>query len=111
MISPNQALTLSEVPVAAGGSAGGVLQTGQRVGSAIGIAAVGAVFFAAVASPGDWAKSFRTALVVTTVFVVAALLLAVVDVLGAVAATGPRPTGPGIAGSTRTDRARKRLLW
>src|SRR5207237_10932728 len=64
-ISPNQAITLSQVPAAGGGSAAGVLQTGQRVGSAIGIAAVGAVFFSTVASSGgDWARSFRTAVVV-----------------------------------------------
>ena len=81
-ISPNQAITLSQVPSAGGGSAAGVLQTGQRVGSALGIAAVGAVFFSTVASSGgDWAKSFRTALVVTTIFVAAALLLACADVV------------------------------
>ena len=82
-ISPNQAITLSEVPVSGGGSAAGVLQTGQRVGSSLGIAAVGAVFFSAVASTdGDYAAAFRKALLVTTVFVVAALVLALVDVLG-----------------------------
>ncbi|HEY8450879.1 MAG TPA: MFS transporter, partial [Natronosporangium sp.] len=38
VISPNVTLTLSEVPVRRAGSAGGVLQTAQRVGSATGIA-------------------------------------------------------------------------
>jgi MFS family permease len=79
---PNQAITLSQVPTAGGGSVAGVLQTGQRVGSAVGIAAVGVVFFSSVASSGDFAKAFRTALIETTVFVVAALLLACLDVLG-----------------------------
>src|SRR5581483_4488308 len=46
VITPNQTLTLGEVPVRRAGSAAGVLQTGQRIGSAIGIAAVGSVFFA-----------------------------------------------------------------
>ena len=44
-ISPNQTLTLAEVPVEYAGSSGGVMQTGQRVGTAIGIAVVTAVFF------------------------------------------------------------------
>jgi len=46
VISPNQTLTLVEVPVARGGSAGGVLQTGQRMGTSLGIAIVGALYFA-----------------------------------------------------------------
>ncbi|GAA1853682.1 MFS transporter [Brevibacterium marinum] len=44
-ISPNQTLTLADVPVEYAGSSGGVMQTGQRVGTAIGIAIVTAVFF------------------------------------------------------------------
>ncbi len=81
-ISPNQAISLSEVPPRGGGSAAGVLQTGQRVGSALGIAVVGAVFFAGLAgSHGDWAAAFRRGLAVTTVFVLAALVLAGLDVL------------------------------
>jgi hypothetical protein len=44
VISPNQTLTLSQVPVRRAGSAGGVLQTGQRIGSAAGIAVTGSVF-------------------------------------------------------------------
>lgn len=50
VIAPNLTLTLSQVPVVGGGSAAGTLQTGQRVGSAIGIAAVGSVFFARLPS-------------------------------------------------------------
>ncbi len=81
-ISPNQAITLSQVPTAGGGSAAGVLQTGQRVGSSLGIAAVGAVFFATVeAGHGDFAGGFRRALLVTLAFVVAALALACADAL------------------------------
>jgi MFS family permease len=80
VISPNQALTLSEVPPEGGGSAAGVLQTGQRIGTAVGIAAVGAVFFAAVsASHGDWATAFRHALLVVTAFVLIALCAAAAD--------------------------------
>ena len=59
VIAPNQALTLGEVPVEQAGTAGGLLQTGQRVGSAVGIAAVGSAFFSGVASSrGDYAHGF-----------------------------------------------------
>ncbi len=82
VISPNQTLTLSEVPVRRAGSAGGVLQTGQRIGAAAGIAATGSVFFSAVASSrGDFGLAFRHGLWVIVGFVVLALLLAVVDVV------------------------------
>jgi EmrB/QacA subfamily drug resistance transporter len=78
VISPNQALTLSRVPVLSAGSAGGTLQTGQRVGSAIGIAAVGSVFFAQVTRYG-WAPAYDHGLFVSVAFVVAALLVALLD--------------------------------
>ena len=48
VITPNQALTLADVDPVVGSTAGGVLQTAQRVGLAIGQAVIGAVFFAAV---------------------------------------------------------------
>src|SRR3954466_653302 len=82
VISPNQTLTLSEVPVERAGTAGGLLQVGQRIGAAVGIAAVGSVFFARVAATrGDFASAYEHGMFVATGFVVAALLLAVVDVL------------------------------
>jgi len=81
-ISPNQTLTLAEAPVAGAGSAAGVLQTAQRVGTALGIAVVAAVFFAVLgdtdADP-DWAGALRAGLRVSTAFVLAALLLAALD--------------------------------
>ncbi|MFG1880006.1 MFS transporter [Sphaerisporangium sp. NPDC049003] len=82
VVSPNQTLTLSEVPVAKAGTAGGVLQTGQRIGASIGIAAVGSAFFSQVASThGDYAPAFRHALLVNIAFILAAFLVALVDVL------------------------------
>jgi len=82
VISPNQALTLSEVPVERAGTAGGLLQVGQRIGAAVGIAAVGSVFFARVAATrGDFAGAYQHGMLVATAFVVAALVLAVVDVV------------------------------
>ena len=52
VITPNQALTLADVDPVAGSTAGGVLQTAQRVGLAIGQAVIGAVFFSAVVGTG-----------------------------------------------------------
>ncbi|MFG3256137.1 MFS transporter [Streptomyces sp. NPDC048172] len=80
VIAPNQTLALQDVPVAQGGTAGGVLQTGQRVGSAAGIAAVSAVFFASVARSHDWSVALDHGLLTALGFVVAALLVALVDV-------------------------------
>ncbi|WP_214103596.1 MFS transporter [Acrocarpospora catenulata] len=83
VITPNQTLTLSEVPVVRAGSAGGVLQTCQRIGSAAGIAAVGAGYFAHLAaSGGDWAASFQVAMVICASFVFAALAVALYDLFG-----------------------------
>jgi EmrB/QacA subfamily drug resistance transporter len=82
VISPNQTLTLSEVPVSRAGAAGGVLQTGQRIGAAVGIAAIGSAFFSEVASShGDYASAFRHSLLVTIAFVLVALVVAVIDVI------------------------------
>ncbi|MBS2961989.1 MFS transporter [Actinocrinis puniceicyclus] len=96
VIAPNQAITLSEVPVRDAGSAAGVLQTGQRIGSAVGIAVVGSVFFAALGpasagaagaagggvphDPARWAHAFQRGLVVAIALVALALLVALYDV-------------------------------
>jgi MFS family permease len=102
VISPNQALTLEQVPVRRAGSAGAVLQTGQRIGTAIGIATVGAVFFNRLAySGGSWALAFRSALWVTLGFVLVALVAAVSDVIVARRHRREGPVGAdahGIAG-------------
>ncbi|MEJ5868798.1 MFS transporter [Pseudokineococcus sp. 5B2Z-1] len=52
VISPNTTLTLSVVDPGSSGSASGVLQTSQRIGSSVGIALVGAVYFGVVAASG-----------------------------------------------------------
>lgn len=80
VITPNQTITLSEVPVRGAGSAAGVLQTGQRIGTAVGIATVGSLFFATVTSShGDFARAFGISLSVVIAFVVAALAAAAAD--------------------------------
>jgi MFS family permease len=82
VIAPNQALTLSEVPVDQAGTAGGLLQTGQRVGAAVGIAAVGSAFFSAVAgNHGDFASAYQDGIGIALCFVVAAFVVAFVDIV------------------------------
>jgi EmrB/QacA subfamily drug resistance transporter len=73
IVSPNQTLTLSAVPVVEAGVAGGVLQTGQRLGASLGIAAVGSAH-------GIYAAAFKHALLVNLMFVLAALIVALADV-------------------------------
>jgi EmrB/QacA subfamily drug resistance transporter len=83
VIAPNSTLTLAEVPLRFAGSAAGVLQTGQRIGSAIGIALVGSVFFHRLAvSRGDWSSALRVALWLCVAIVVLALVLAILDIAG-----------------------------
>jgi hypothetical protein len=81
VISPNLTLTLSQVPVERAGSAGGVLQTGQRIGSAAGIAVTGSIFYNQLASShGNFASAFRYGLMSIAAFVAAALALVLADV-------------------------------
>jgi EmrB/QacA subfamily drug resistance transporter len=81
VISPNLTLTLSQVPVERAGSAGGLLQTGQRIGSAAGIAITGSIFYSQLASSqGDYASAFRHGIVSIAAFAAAALVLVLVDV-------------------------------
>jgi len=82
VISPNVTLTLAEVDVRRAGSGGGMLQTAQRVGSAIGVAVVLAQFFSKLASThGDFAKALSLGLRTTIGLVAAALVLGLVDLL------------------------------
>ncbi len=82
VISPNVTLALDEVDPARAGAGGGLLQTAQRVGSAIGVAVVLAQFFDRVASThGDFAEAFSVSLHTTIGLVLAALVLGVVDLV------------------------------
>jgi MFS family permease len=81
VISPNITLTLESVPVRMAGAAGGALQTGQRIGAAIGTAALAAVFYAVVAGPGGrhYVAGVVAALLTAVAFVLVALTLAVIE--------------------------------
>jgi EmrB/QacA subfamily drug resistance transporter len=77
VVTPNQTLTLAQVPVPQAGSAAGMLQTAQRIGSAAGIAGVGAVFFLSVES--GWSVAFRHSLLLAAAILTVALVVAVLD--------------------------------
>ncbi|AWB94001.1 MFS transporter [Aeromicrobium chenweiae] len=82
VISPNVTLSLDEVAPARAGAGGGLLQTAQRVGSAIGVAIVLALFFERVRSTdGDFADALSYSLHVTIVFVALALVMGVLDLV------------------------------
>nr|WP_315973692.1 MFS transporter [Glutamicibacter sp. M10] len=78
IISPNQALTLMEVPVANSGSAGGLMQTSQRVGTAVGIAVITAIFYGLNHVAG-YSVAMELSFVAISVLVIATLLVAIVD--------------------------------
>jgi EmrB/QacA subfamily drug resistance transporter len=88
VISPNQTLTLAEIPVTEGGVAGSMAQVGQRVGTAVGVAAASATFFStlyaeaagdAEASLAVYHDGFRNGFLVTISLVAVALALGLVD--------------------------------
>ena len=88
VITPNQTLSLADVDSRGGSTAGGVLQTAQRIGNAVGAAVITAVFYAAVSDAassgagrqGDYGRAYALSLVVSLVFAAAAVVLAVRDV-------------------------------
>ncbi len=80
VISPNTTMTLRCVPVSTAGSAGGALQTGQRVGSAIGTAALAGTFYAVLAANGeDYPAAVAVALGLAALAVCTALAIGVVE--------------------------------
>ena len=84
VISPNQTLMLEDIPVASGGLAGSIAQVGQRIGTAMGLAAVLSVYFGVVSSQGaelqsSYVAGFSTGMTVVVGLVVLALLFAVLD--------------------------------
>ncbi|WP_367128058.1 MFS transporter [Saccharothrix sp. HUAS TT1] len=80
VISPNTTLTLRHVPVSMAGAAGGALQTGQRLGSAIGTAALTGVFYTVLSASGrDFPMAAAVAVGGATVAVALALVVAVVE--------------------------------
>ncbi|WP_375474652.1 MFS transporter [uncultured Jatrophihabitans sp.] len=88
VITPNQALSLADVDVSGGSTAGGMLQTAQRLGAAVGSATLSAVFYGvlagsvpAAAGPraARFGDAYSAALLVTVALALAGLALAIVD--------------------------------
>lgn len=87
MGSCNQTATLMDVPPVMGGAAGGVKQTAERVGTAIGNAIITAIFYAVLAV-ADWSLAFLCGLGGIAVFLLASTLINVYDL---------RTNGAGVA--------------
>ncbi|WP_313137366.1 MFS transporter [Paracoccus jeotgali] len=79
VISPNQTLTLAEVPLDYAGSSGAIMQTGQRIGTAVGIALITAASFYTL-SMSSWSTAIIVGFGLIGVMVVLALLVALRDV-------------------------------
>jgi len=84
VISPNQTLTLSEIPPEEGSAAGSIAQLGQRIGTAVGIALVTAVFFATVPGGGShpvaqYHDAVRSGYLMTLGLLAVALIVGLVD--------------------------------
>ncbi|WP_068325233.1 MFS transporter [Janibacter terrae] len=90
VISPNQTLALAEVPLEYAGSSGAVMQTGQRIGTSIGIAVITSAAFAVLGASGSWTTAMSVALGLIAVVVLVALAFAVGDLRGRRPETGPR---------------------
>jgi EmrB/QacA subfamily drug resistance transporter len=80
VVSPNFTMTLREVPVRMAGAAGGALQTGQRLGSAVGTAALPGLFYLVLGATGkDYRSAVAVAVASALVAMLAALAVAVLD--------------------------------
>jgi predicted MFS family arabinose efflux permease len=81
VIAPNQTLTLAHVPLDRAGVAGSMLQVGQRIGSALGVAVALSTYYAALASGLAGNQAAGRALLITVVLVAVALVIGVADLV------------------------------
>lgn len=79
VVSPNITMTLREVPVRMAGAAGGALQTGQRLGAAVGTAALPGIYYLVLGDTDHYRTALLAALAVALVGMTASLALAVTD--------------------------------
>lgn len=77
-ISPNQALTLAEVPMAYAGSSGAIMQTGQRIGTSVGIAMITALVFS-LQPYTSWTTATAIGFAAILVVISLALYFAILD--------------------------------
>ncbi|WP_460775928.1 MFS transporter [Microbacterium sp. GXF7504] len=88
VISPNQTLTLADIPVKRGGIAGSVGQLGQRIGTAVGTAIALALFYATIYREGAgdgqadaavFHDAYGYGMLTVALFLSVAFIIAVVD--------------------------------
>ena len=77
--SPNTTMTLQFVPIHLAGAAGGALQTGKRIGSAVGAAGLVTVYYRSTASGHDPVAALGHVLVVGVGLILVAVAMAVVE--------------------------------
>ena len=98
VIAPNQTLTLAHVPLGRAGVAGSMLQIGQRIGTALGVAIALSTYYAALAAGSRGSVAAGRALLATAAFVVVALAVGLVDLAarrrGVQPASGPATPTP-----------------
>ncbi|MBT2498061.1 MFS transporter [Agromyces sp. ISL-38] len=91
VISPNQTLTLTDIPVKQGGLAGSVGQLGQRIGTAVGTAVTLSLFYSTIyrengsengAGLGVYTDAYGIGMLAVAIFVAVALAVGIAD-LGA----------------------------
>ncbi|MDQ0576112.1 MFS transporter [Agromyces albus] len=91
VISPNQTLTLTDIPVKQGGLAGSVGQLGQRIGTAVGTAVTLSLFYSTIyrengseegADLGVYHDAYGVGMLAVAIFVAVALAVGIAD-LGA----------------------------
>jgi EmrB/QacA subfamily drug resistance transporter len=120
VIGPNQTLTLDTVPTSEAGTDAAVLQTAQRIGSAIGIAVAASLFFAELSvSHGNFPAAGSQGLFGAAALVGLALLVGIANLIVARARRGTKqaggaaasaaPASGSVAGTVRATRGRHPL--
>jgi MFS family permease len=80
--SPNMTLTLANVPVQMGGAAGGAAQTAQRIGAAVGTAALATIYYHVLTHSGDdFSTAVSDSVLSASGFMLLALLMALIDAM------------------------------
>ncbi|AJP05337.1 major facilitator transporter [Streptomyces cyaneogriseus subsp. noncyanogenus] len=106
VISPNITMTLRNVPVRMAGAAGGALQTGQRLGAAVGTAALPGLFHLALhATDDDYHRAVAIAVGSGAAAMLCALAVAVADRRRDRPGDGPDPAPRRSHGHSRADHA------
>lgn len=78
VVSPNQTLSLADVPLEYAGAAGGILQTGERIGASIGIAVITGLTFRVSHSSG-WEVAAQAGLLAVVAAIAVSAAIAAVD--------------------------------